>query len=244
MGITGTEVSKDAASMVLMDDNFATIVKSVSNGRNIYNNIKNSIRFLLSGNTAGILAVLYTSLAALPIPFTAVHLLFINLITDSLPAIALGLEPYKHNVMKEKPRNINTPILTKAFGRGILIEGFIIAVCTLFAFHTRLKTGDNMLASTMAFSTLCMSRLFHGFNCRSRESIFRIGLFSNKYVWIAFGLGLALLSSVLFLSPLRTLFEIRQLSLNQIGTICLLSFMPFALIQTYRLIFVKSEKSS
>ncbi|PRR86080.1 calcium-translocating P-type ATPase, PMCA-type [Clostridium luticellarii] len=244
MGITGTEVSKDAASMVLMDDNFATIVKSVSNGRNIYNNIKNSIRFLLSGNTAGILAVLYTSLAALPIPFTAVHLLFINLITDSLPAIALGLEPYKHNVMKEKPRNINTPILTKAFGRGILIEGFIIAVCTLFAFHTGLKTGDNMLASTMAFSTLCMSRLFHGFNCRSRESIFRIGLFSNKYVWIAFGLGLALLSSVLFLSPLRTLFEIRQLSLNQIGTICLLSFMPFALIQTYRLIFVKSEKSS
>ena len=244
MGITGTEVSKDAASMVLMDDNFATIVKSVSNGRNIYNNIKNSIRFLLSGNTAGILAVLYTSLAALPIPFTAAHLLFINLVTDSLPAIALGMEPYKNNVMKEKPRNINTPILTKAFGRGILTEGLIIAVCTLFAFYTGLKTGDNMMASTMAFSTLCMSRLFHGFNCRSGESIFRIGLFSNRYVWIAFGLGLALLSSVLFLSPMRVLFEIRELSLNQIATICLLSFTPFVLIQTYRLIFARSEKSN
>jgi Ca2+-transporting ATPase len=142
MGITGTEVSKDAASMVLMDDNFATIVKSICSGRNIYNNIKNSIKFLLSGNTAGIMAVLYTSLAALPIPFTPAHLLFINLVTDSLPAIALGLESYKDNVMKEKPRNINTPILTKAFGKGILIEGLIIAAFTILAFYTGLKTGE------------------------------------------------------------------------------------------------------
>ncbi|WP_338432683.1 cation-translocating P-type ATPase [Clostridium tyrobutyricum] len=236
MGITGTEVSKDAASMVLMDDNFATIVKSICSGRNIYNNIKNSIKFLLSGNTAGIMAVLYTSLAALPMPFTPAHLLFINLVTDSLPAIALGLESYKDNVMKEKPRNINTPILTKAFGKGILIEGLIIAAFTILAFYTGLKTGDHMLASTMAFSTLCLSRLFHGFNCRSRESIFKIGLFSNKYVWFAFGLGAALLSMVLFLPPLKTVFEISNLNLKQVGTIVLFSFMTFVLIQISKLI--------
>lgn len=236
MGITGTEVSKDAASMVLMDDNFATIVKSICSGRNIYNNIKNSIKFLLSGNTAGIMAVLYTSLAALPIPFTPAHLLFINLVTDSLPAIALGLESYKDNVMKEKPRSINTPILTKAFGKGILIEGLIIAAFTILAFYTGLKTGDHMLASTMAFSTLCLSRLFHGFNCRSREPIFKIGLFSNKYVWLAFGLGAALLSMVLFLPPLKTVFEISNLSLQQVGTIVLFSFMTFVLIQLSKLI--------
>lgn len=235
MGITGTEVSKDAASMVLMDDNFATIVKSICSGRNIYNNIKNSIKFLLSGNTAGIMAVLYTSLAALPIPFTPAHLLFINLVTDSLPAIALGLESYKDNVMKEKPRNINTPILTKAFGKGILIEGLIIAAFTILAFYTGLKTGDHMLASTMAFSTLCLSRLFHGFNCRSRESIFKIGLFSNKYVWFAFGLGAALLSMVLFLPPLKAVFEISNLNLKQVGTIVLFSFMTFVLIQISKL---------
>ncbi len=235
MGITGTEVSKDAASMVLMDDNFATIVKSICSGRNIYNNIKNSIKFLLSGNTAGIMAVLYTSLAALPIPFTPAHLLFINLVTDSLPAIALGLESYKDNVMKEKPRNINTPILTKAFGKGILIEGLIIAAFTILAFYTGLKTGDHMLASTMAFSTLCLSRLFHGFNCRSRESIFKIGLFSNKYVWFAFGLGVALLSMVLFLPPLKAVFEISNLNLKQVGTIVLFSFMTFVLIQISKL---------
>ncbi|MBV4423045.1 cation-translocating P-type ATPase [Clostridium tyrobutyricum] len=235
MGITGTEVSKDAASMVLMDDNFATIVKSICSGRNIYNNIKNSIKFLLSGNTAGIMAVLYTSLAALPIPFTPAHLLFINLVTDSLPAIALGLESYKDNVMKEKPRNINTPILTKDFGKGILIEGLIIAAFTILAFYTGLKTGDHMLASTMAFSTLCLSRLFHGFNCRSRESIFKIGLFSNKYVWFAFGLGAALLSMVLFLPPLKAVFEISNLDLKQVGTIVLFSFMTFVLIQISKL---------
>ncbi|UZQ50302.1 calcium-translocating P-type ATPase, PMCA-type [Clostridium kluyveri] len=243
MGITGTEVSKDAASMVLTDDNFATIVKSVSNGRNIYNNIKNSIKFLLSGNTAGILAVLYTSLAALPMPFTAVHLLFINLITDSLPAIALGLEPYKNNVMKEKPRNINTPILTKTFGKEILTEGLIIAACTITSFYIGLNTGDKILASTMAFSTLCLSRLFHGFNCRSNESIFRIGIFSNKYVWIAFGLGLVLLNSVLFTPLLRNIFEIEELTLNQLGIIYLMSSIPFISVQAYKFIFVKSAKT-
>ena len=113
MGITGSEVAKDAASMVLTDDNFATIVKAIENGRNLYRNIQRAIQFLLSGNTAGILAVLYASFMALPVPFKAVHLLFINLLTDSLPAIALGVEPHSSDVMNEKPRPKNQSILTK-----------------------------------------------------------------------------------------------------------------------------------
>ena len=128
MGITGTEVSKDAAAMILTDDNFATIVKAVENGRNVYRNIKSAIQFLLSGNFAGILAVLYASIANLPVPFAPVHLLFINLLTDSLPAIALGLEPHTKAVMNEKPRPMNESILTKNFLSKIGIEGFVIAV--------------------------------------------------------------------------------------------------------------------
>ena len=142
MGITGTEVSKDAAAMILTDDNFATIIKAVANGRNVYRNIKNAIKFLLSGNMAGILSVLYTSLAALPVPFAPVHLLFINLLTDSLPAIAIGMEPAEKDLLSEAPRNPKTGILTKDFMTTILTQGGIIAVCTMIAFHTGLRTGS------------------------------------------------------------------------------------------------------
>ncbi len=127
MGITGTEVSKDAASMVLTDDNFATIVKAISNGRSIYKNISNAVQFLLSGNTAGILAVLYASLAGLPAPFAPVHLLFINLVTDSLPAIAIGLESPEKSVMNEAPRDIREPLLNKQFASTVLYQGVLIA---------------------------------------------------------------------------------------------------------------------
>ena len=115
MGITGTEVSKEAASMVLTDDNFATIVKAISSGRSIYVNIKNSIKFLLSGNAAGIFSVIFASVAGLAAPFAPVHLLFINLLTDSLPAIAIGLEPHDESIMKEKPRKRTDSIINKEF---------------------------------------------------------------------------------------------------------------------------------
>lgn len=173
MGITGTEVSKDAAAMILTDDNFATIIKAVANGRNVYRNIKNAIKFLLSGNMAGILSVLYTSLAALPVPFAPVHLLFINLLTDSLPAIAIGMEPAEKDLLSEAPRNPKTGILTKDFMTTILTQGGIIAVCTMIAFHAGLRTGSAATASTMAFATLTLARLFHGFNCRSKHKIGR-----------------------------------------------------------------------
>ncbi|MGG7059293.1 cation-translocating P-type ATPase [Clostridium tertium] len=245
MGITGTEVSKDAASVILTDDNFATIVKSVANGRNIYRNIKNSIKFLLSGNTSGILSVLYTSLMALPMPFHAVHLLFINLLTDSLPAIAIGMEESKKDLLKEKPRSRNASILSKDFIYEIVLEGIVISIFTLAAFYIGLKT-DNEVASTMAFATLCLARLFHGFNCRDDKSIFSIGLFTNKYSWMAFGVGLVLLNSVLFVPFLGQLFEVATLTGSQIGFIYLFAFAPTVIIQVVKVIrdIVNRNKSS
>jgi Ca2+-transporting ATPase len=239
MGITGTEVAKEASSMVLTDDNFSTIVKAISNGRSIYANIQNSIRFLLAGNTGGVLAVLYASLLALPVPFAAVHLLFINLLTDSLPAIAIGLEPHQKNIMKEKPRDIHVPLLNKSFARRVLAEGLLIAASTLIAFHIGLSSGSHMLAMTMAFSTLCLARLFHGFNARSRQSLFRIGLFTNKYLWLAVIVGVVLLHLVLLLPPLMGVFEVAPLTLGQFGTIYALSLMPLVLIQLYKVLFIK-----
>ncbi|MGH4049842.1 MAG: cation-translocating P-type ATPase [Clostridium sp.] len=236
MGITGTEVAKDAASIVLMDDNFSTIIKAISNGRSIYSNIQNSIKFLLSGNTAGILSVIYASLTALPMPFAPVHLLFINLVTDSLPAIAIGLEPHNKNIMNEKPRNTNSPILNKSFAMQVIIEGLLIALGTMAVFHIGLSTGDKIVASTMAFATLCLSRLLHGFNSRSQQSIFKIGVFSNRYLWIATILGYLLLELILRFEPLMGVFEVAPLTLNQHGIIYGFSLMPLILIQIYKLL--------
>lgn len=236
MGITGTEVSKDAASMVLADDNFATIVKAVNNGRNIYANIKRSIQFLLSGNTAGILVVLFASIFALPVPFAAVHLLFINLLTDSLPAIALGLEPHTNDVMKEKPRPINESILTKSFILSVMSEGLIIsaasAACFLFGLQTSPAVG-----STMAFASICLSRLIHGFNCKSDNPVlFTKKFFNNKFIFGAFGIGVLLLALVLFVPAVSTIFKAEPLNIVQIIMIAATSIGTLILIQLIKFI--------
>ncbi|MFQ9696671.1 MAG: cation-translocating P-type ATPase, partial [Zhenhengia sp.] len=235
MGITGTEVSKDAAAMILTDDNFATIVKAITNGRNVYTNIKNSIKFLLSGNTSGILAVLYTSICALPMPFAPVHLLFINLLTDSLPAIAIGMEEATDDLLHQKPRNPRASILSKDFLVRILVEGSIIGLFTLMAYHIGLTTSPQ-LASTMAFATLCLARLFHGFNCRGKQSIFKLGFASNKYSLWAFLAGFLFLNAVLFIPGLTYLFEVAPLTLSTTLTIYGLAFMPTVIIQIYKVI--------
>lgn len=233
MGITGTEVSKDAASMILTDDNFATIIKAVANGRNVYRNIKNAVKFLLSGNMAGIMAVLYTSLAALPVPFQPVHLLFINLLTDSLPAIAIGMEKAEKDLLSEPPRDPKQGILTKDLMTALFVQGGLIAVCTMIAFYIGLST-DSATASSMAFATLTLARLFHGFNCRSRHSIFKIGLASNIYSVGAFFGGVLLLALVIFVPVMRTLFSVSPLSGYQIGMIAMLAFIPTVIIQLYK----------
>lgn len=241
MGITGTEVAKDAASMVLADDNFSTIIKAVSNGRSIFANIKNSIKFLLSGNTAGILSVIYASVVALPVPFAPVHLLFINLVTDSLPAIAIGLEPHNENVMKEKPRRKDAPILDKSFGLEVLAEGLIIAISTIIAFYIGLATGDTGVATTMAFATLGFSRLLHGFNSRSKESIFHVGIFTNKILWLSVIIGFSLMTLVVTLSPLERVFEVVSLDYTQYITVFGLSLIPLVVVQIYKLLVVRSS---
>ena len=232
MGITGTEVAKDAAGMVLADDNFATIVKAVKNGRNVYANIKRAIQFLLSGNTAGILTVLYASLMGLPVPFAAVHLLFINLLTDSLPAIALGLEPHTDEVMSEKPRPRNEGILTKPFLFSVGIEGLVIAAATVTAFYLGLNTGGAAAGQTMAFATLCLSRLFHGFSCKSQHPVLLTRHFwNNRALLGAFAIGALLLGLVLLVPALEPLFAIAPLSVGMVGAIVGLAFGSMLVIQ-------------
>ena len=241
MGITGTEVSKDAASMILTDDNFATIIKSVLNGRNIYANIKNAIKFLLSGNAAGIFSVLYASLLGLPAPFAAVHLLFINLVTDSLPALAISMEPSNPELIKDKPRGNNESILTKSFIGEVGFQGVLIAIVTMFAFHKGLAINA-ATGMTMAFSTLCLARLWHGFNSRGKQSIFKLGLTTNVFTIGAFVIGALLLMCILFVPFLANAFAVAPLTGAQVGLIWLLSIVPTVIIQIKKIICDNKEK--
>lgn len=243
MGITGSEVSKDAAAMVLTDDNFATIVKAVENGRNIYKNIKSAIQFLLSGNFGAILAVLYASITALPVPFAPVHLLFINLLTDSLPAIALGLEPHSQEVMDEKPRPMNESILTKDFLIKIGTEGLSIGVTTMIAFLIGYHGENALLGSTMAFATLCSARLFHGFNCKSdRPVVFSKRVIDNKWLIGAFLLGIALITAVVMIPGLHNIFQVQTLNIAQLLIVYGLAAVNIPIIQILKAVRMALKK--
>ena len=232
MGITGTEVAKDAASMVLTDDNFATIIKAVESGRNIYENIKKAIQFLLSGNFAAILVVIVASLMSLPVPFAPVHLLFINLLTDSLPAIALGLEPYHHDVMGEKPRPVKESILTKDFLTRIGVEGGVIGAVVLAAFLIGYRDGNKVLAGTMAFAVLCLSRLLHGYNCKAKKPVIFTGeFFNNHFMQGAFLAGFILLTVVLTVPALHGFFVVQTLKMGELLTVYGLSGLSMLVIQ-------------
>ncbi len=246
MGITGTEVAKDSASMILTDDNFATIIKSVLNGRNIYKNIQYAVKYLLSGNASGILAVLYASLAALPLPFTAVQLLFINLITDSLPALAISMEPSNPALIHDKPRARSESILNRPTMISIGWTGLLIAIATVIAYHiglgsmngiAEIESGTgSVTASTMAFSTLCLARLWHGFNCRGHESIFRLGLTTNLYTVGAFVLGASLLHILLLVPACSRVFGISMLDPSLLACVWVLSFLPTLIIQITKVV--------
>lgn len=235
MGITGTEVSKDAASMILTDDNFATIIKAVANGRTVYENIKNAIGYLLSGNLSAIITVLFASIAGLPVPFVAVQLLFINLVTDSLPALAIGMEPGNPDILKRKPRDPKAGLLDKPFVTQISTQGFLISLSVIAAFLIGLKDSP-AIACTMAFSTLTFARLLHGFNCRSQHSIFKIGFKNNWYSLAAFALGTALLALILFVPALHGLFAVQPLSGQEVWLIVILAIIPTILIQLVKVI--------
>ncbi len=235
MGITGTEVSKDAASMILTDDNFATIIKAVANGRTVYENIRNAIGYLLSGNLSAIITVLFASIAALPVPFVAVQLLFINLVTDSLPALAIGMEPGNPDILKRKPRDPKASLLDKKFVTQISIQGFLISLSVIAAFLLGLRDTP-AIACTMAFSTLTFARLLHGFNCRSQHSIFKIGFKNNWYSLAAFALGTVLLALILFVPALHGLFAVQPLTAQEVWLIVILAIIPTILIQIVKVI--------
>ena len=236
MGITGTEVSKDAADMILSDDNFATIVGAVVNGRGVYANIKNAISFLLSGNMAAILCVFLASALGLPMPFAPVHLLFINLLTDSLPAIAIGMELAGAGLLDQKPRSPKEPILNKDLSFRILSCGVLIAAAVSGAYFIGLRHGAGE-AMTLAFATLTLARLFHGFNCRGDKSIFKLGLTTNKASLGAFAVGIILLGSVMFIPVMSRLFQVSPFSMGELGMVVLLAFLPTVVVQLYKVLF-------
>ena len=235
MGITGTEVSKDAASMILADDNFATIIKAVANGRTVFENIKNAIMYLLSGNLSAIITVLFASIGGFSVPFIAVQLLFINLVTDSLPALAIGVEPGAPDVLDRKPRDPKVGILDKSLVTKVGLQGLIIAVGVITAFMIGRQTSP-AVACTMAFSTLTFARLLHGFNCRSQHSIFKIGFKNNWYSLAAFAVGTLLLALILFVPALHSLFAVTPLTGNQLLWIIGLAVMPTVLIQIVKIV--------
>ena len=243
MGVTGTEVAKDAAAMVLTDDNFATIVKAVENGRNLYQNIKNAIQFLLSGNFGAILTVLCASVFGLSVPFAPVHLLFINLLTDSLPAIALGMEPDHGEVMKEKPRSADESILTRNFLSKIGLEGLVIGTVTMIGFMTGYHQDGALLGSTYAFGTLCLARLFHGFNCKADHPVIWTKQFlNNPWLLGAFAVGAAFITAVLTLPGLHHVFQVETLDLVQLGFVYLYAFASMLVIQLLKWIRIKLRK--
>lgn len=238
MGITGTEVSKDAASMILADDNFATIVKAVANGRCIYSNIKNAIKFLLAGNAAAIIVVLLTTILDLPLPFMPVHLLFINLLTDSLPALALCMEPMQPGIMKQKPRPSNESILNKESGLYIIAHSIIIAACVMCAFMIGKSGCDSAaMASTMAFATLCLARLFEGFDSRGKHSLAKLGFTTNLFTAGAFLIGALLLTGALLITPFHGFMSVSDcFGMKEFLIVIGLAFIPFAVTQVTRMV--------
>lgn len=229
MGITGTDVAKGASDMVLTDDNFSTIVTAIEEGRNIYNNIRKSILFLLSCNLGEIIAIFFAVLMGWIPPLKPIHILWVNLITDTLPALSLGVDLGDKDVMKEKPRKQKESLFAEGGFITVLLNGILIGFLTLFAYKYGLNHYNNSLihAQTMAFVVLSVSQLFHAFNLRSRDkSIFKIGVFSNKYLAGSFIIGLFLQAVVIMVPSIAVVFKVFKLSGADWLVLLLLSFIP------------------
>lgn len=209
MGITGTDVAKEASSLILVDDNFATIKSAIKEGRNIYENIRKFIRYLLASNVGEILVMFFAMLCALPLPMIPIQILFVNLVTDGLPAMALGLDAPEDDVMKQKPRNPNEGVFARGLGWKIISRGFLIGVSTLIAFYVVYRANPNNIAyaQTVAFSTLVLTQLIHVFDCRSERSIFARNPFGNKYLVGAVLSSLLLMFAAIYYEPFRLIFH-------------------------------------
>jgi Ca2+-transporting ATPase len=237
MGITGTDVAKGAADMTLTDDNFATIVKAVEEGRGIYDNIKKVVAFLLGTNIGEILTVFFSMLIWHESPLLSTQLLWINLVTDGLPAIALGMEPVDKDIMNKKPKQKNESIFANGLGIRIVFQGLMFALLTLFAFFFGWKySKDIATGRTMAFMTLALTQVFHSFNMRSNRSIFKIGPFTNKYLSGAALLSLILVLLVSLVPPIANVFGLTLLKPFMYLIVLGLSITPVVVLEITKLI--------
>ena len=237
MGITGTDVAKSAADMILTDDNFATIVYAVKEGRGIYDNIRKVVGFLLGTNIGEILTVFTAMMIWREAPLISAQLLWINLVTDSLPAIALGMEPVEKDVMNRKPKPKNEGIFAGGLGLQVLLQGAMFAILTLIGFAIGWKsTGDVIAGRTMAFIILSLTQIFHSFNMRSSHSLFRIGILSNKVLFLAVLTSFTMVAAVVFISPFATIFGLAQLETPMYVLALLLSLVPIPVIEIAKLI--------
>ncbi len=247
MGKTGTDVAKGAADMILTDDNFATVVAAVEQGRGIYANIRKAIHYLLSCNIGEILTIfLATLLPVSQAPLSPVQLLWLNLVTDSLPALALGMEPVEKTAMTQPPRGKEEPLFSKAFSRRLAWQGALVGGITLLAYGLGFHlTGTFAVANTMAFATLTFSQLFHAFDVRSETTpLFRLGVLSNKAMNKAFLAGAALQAAVLLAPPLQGAFSVVPLALEQWGMVLALALTPLVVCEAAKLLRPKGRKGS
>jgi len=228
MGITGTDVTKEAADLVLRDDNFATIVAAVEEGRNIYDNIRKFIRYLLASNVGEILVMFFAMLLGLPLPLVPIQILWVNLVTDGLPAMALGVDPAERDTMYQKPRNKNENIFSRGLGWKIISRGFLIGAMTLLAFWLTLHENPDDLvhAQTVAFVTLVMAQLIHVFDCRSQYSVFHRNIFENKYLVWAVVSSLVLVLGVVYIDALQPIFKTTDLNFRDWALILVTSGIP------------------
>lgn len=231
MGIAGTDVAKNAADMILTDDNFATIVSAVKEGRGIYDNIIKAVHFLLSSNIGEILTIFVAILFGLPTPLVAVQLLWVNLVTDSLPAISLGVEPAAKDIMKKKPVSPSKGMFADGLALKIIAEGFMIGSLALLAFAAGIRECNLITARTMAFAVLSLSQLFHAFNMRSEHSLSEIGLFTNRKLCYSFLICAFLQISVISFAPLARVFQVIPLSARQWAFTLFLSFVPVIVVE-------------
>lgn len=245
MGITGTDVAKGAADMVLTDDNFTTIVRAVEEGRNIFNNIKKSILFLLSCNLGEVIALFFAILFNWATPLLPIHILWVNLITDSFPALSLGVDPGDHDVMANKPRNPKESLFAGRMGKLLIINGILIGVTTLFAFKLgeKLYPGSLMHAQTMAFVVLSVSQLFYSLTMRNEtKSLFQVGIFKNKWLIGSIAFGIALQSIIITVPFLASIFKVYALTLSDWGLVIGLSLVPFIINEIIKIFFRMKDK--
>jgi len=244
MGITGTDVTKEVSDMVVTDDNFASIVAAVEEGRGIYDNIKKFIHYLLSCNAGEILVMFSSSLIGLPAPLLPIHILWVNLVSDGFPALALGVDPVDPKIMERSPRKPDESVVTKQRGWLMLAQGAFIAICSLLAFSFVLfieKEGIER-ARTAAFIVLACSQLFHSFNCRSMtESLFKIGVFTNKKLILATGVSFLLQMAVVYIPFLQKIFKTQPLGLFDWVLVVAISSFPLWAMELVKRINKKQD---